>query len=204
MQNWIRYQVFILSHKSSKKTRKIEILRETHSHFFSARESVKTNRHFHWVLNDNFLFFFIIFKHRSNSFPFNASFLIARLARSDPRNSFSACWPFAFSRAICSNFRLFRHVLISSLDMFKNCINSYHIESEQVSTCLRIIWIVTFSILSLRSILILRSIESEQVYWVLEVFWTSRAILDSILLSLVFEQFQPKFNSQSGHVIKTL
>ena len=24
-------------------------------------------------------------------------FLIARLARSDPRNSFSACWPFAFS-----------------------------------------------------------------------------------------------------------
>ena len=63
MQNWIRYQVFILSHKSSKKTRKIEILRETHSHFFSARESVKTNRHFHWVVNDNFLFFFIIFKH---------------------------------------------------------------------------------------------------------------------------------------------
>ena len=30
------------------------------------------------------------------------------------------------------NFSVFRHVFISSLDMFKNCINSYHIDSEQV------------------------------------------------------------------------
>ena len=78
----------------------------------------------------------------------NKIFLIARLARSDPRNSFSACWPFAFSCAICSNFRVFHHVLISSLDMFKNCINSYHIDSEQVESCLRIISIVTILILN--------------------------------------------------------
>ena len=55
-------------------------------------------------------------------------FLIARLARSDPRNSFVA-------RLLCAfylNFALFHHVFISSLDMFKNCINSYHIESKQV------------------------------------------------------------------------
>ena len=30
------------------------------------------------------------------------------------------------------NFSVFHHVFISSLDMFKNCINSYHIESKQV------------------------------------------------------------------------
>ena len=30
------------------------------------------------------------------------------------------------------NFSLFHHVFISSLDIFKNCINSYHIESKQV------------------------------------------------------------------------
>ena len=30
------------------------------------------------------------------------------------------------------NFSVFRHVFISSLDMFKNCINLYHIDSEQV------------------------------------------------------------------------
>ena len=34
------------------------------------------------------------------------------------------------------NFSVFHHVFISSLDMFKNCINSYHIESKQVQTCL--------------------------------------------------------------------
>ena len=34
------------------------------------------------------------------------------------------------------NFCAFHHVFISSLDMFKNCNNSYHIESEQVQTCL--------------------------------------------------------------------
>ena len=34
--------------------------------------------------------------------------------------------------AICSNIRVFHHVLISSLDMFKNRINSYHIHSKQV------------------------------------------------------------------------
>ena len=61
--------------------------------------------------------------------------LVARLAWSYPRNnSFSACWSFAF--------------LISSLDIFKNCINSYHIDSEQIYTCLRIIWIVTLLILN--------------------------------------------------------
>ena len=46
------------------------------------------------------------------------------------------------------NFSVFRHVFISSLDMFENCINSYHIDSEQVETCLRIIWIVTILILN--------------------------------------------------------
>ena len=30
------------------------------------------------------------------------------------------------------NFSVFHHVFISSLDMFKNCINSYHIDSGQV------------------------------------------------------------------------
>ena len=30
------------------------------------------------------------------------------------------------------NFSVFHHVFISSLDMFKNCINSYHNDSEQV------------------------------------------------------------------------
>ena len=34
------------------------------------------------------------------------------------------------------NFSVFHHVFISSLDMFKNRINSYHIESKQVGTCL--------------------------------------------------------------------
>ena len=54
--------------------------------------------------------------------------LITRLARSDPRNHFSVQKKFS----IYSNFSVFHHVLISSLDMFKNCINSYHIESKQV------------------------------------------------------------------------
>ena len=45
------------------------------------------------------------------------------------------------------NFCAFHHVFISSLDMFKNCINSYHIESKQVQTCLRILWIVTIDII---------------------------------------------------------
>ena len=45
------------------------------------------------------------------------------------------------------NFCAFHHVFISSLDMFKNCINSYHIDSEQVQTCLRIIWIITIRII---------------------------------------------------------
>ena len=45
------------------------------------------------------------------------------------------------------NFSVFHHVFISSLDMFKNCINSYHIESKQVQTCLRILWIVTINII---------------------------------------------------------
>ena len=62
----------------------------------------------------------------------NWNFLIARLARSDPRNHFSACWPFAISSCHLLNYSVFRHVFISSLDMFKNCINSYHIDSEQV------------------------------------------------------------------------
>ena len=56
-------------------------------------------------------------------------FLIARLARSDPRNHFVAK---NILSAVCSNFRVFHHVFISCLDMFKNCINSYHIDSEQV------------------------------------------------------------------------
>ena len=30
------------------------------------------------------------------------------------------------------NFSIFRHVFISSLDMFKKCINTYHVDSEQV------------------------------------------------------------------------
>ena len=30
------------------------------------------------------------------------------------------------------NFSVFRHVFISSLDMYKNCIDLYHIDSEQV------------------------------------------------------------------------
>ena len=45
------------------------------------------------------------------------------------------------------NFSVFHHVFISSLDMFKKCINSYHIESKQVQTCLRILWIVTINII---------------------------------------------------------
>ena len=42
-----------------------------------------------------------------------------------------------FSALLCTilNFRVFCHVFISSLDMFKNCINSYRIYSEQVYTC---------------------------------------------------------------------
>ena len=55
-------------------------------------------------------------------------FLIARLARSDPRNHFSVgnvCFHLL-------NFSVFHHVFISSLDMFKNHINSYHIEFKQV------------------------------------------------------------------------
>ena len=63
-------------------------------------------------------------------------FLIARLARSDPRNRFSV--PKNFVGHLL-NFSVFHHVFISSLDMFKNCINSYHIESKQVQTCLRIL-----------------------------------------------------------------
>ena len=57
-------------------------------------------------------------------------FLIARLARSDPRNHFSV--PKIISSCHLLNFSVFHHVFISSLDMFKNCINSYHIDSEQV------------------------------------------------------------------------
>ena len=51
--------------------------------------------------------------------------LIARLARSAPRNHFSVQ-----KENVCVNllnFSLFHHVFISSLDMFKNCINSYQI-----------------------------------------------------------------------------
>jgi hypothetical protein len=62
-------------------------------------------------------------------------FLIARLARSDPRNNFVVVVVGNFLPAVCSNFRVFRYVLISSPDMFKNHMNrnnSYHIESEQV------------------------------------------------------------------------
>ena len=55
-------------------------------------------------------------------------FLIARLARSDPRNRFSV----GNIVVHLLNFSVFHHVFISSLDMFKNCINSYHIESKQV------------------------------------------------------------------------
>ena len=60
-------------------------------------------------------------------------FLIARLARSDPRNRFSVVKKLFVNLL---NFSVFHHVIISSLDMFKNCNNSYHIESEQVQTCL--------------------------------------------------------------------
>ena len=70
-------------------------------------------------------------------------FLIARLARSDPRNHFVL----NFLSAVCSNFWVFHHVFISCHDMFENCINSYHIDSEQVQTCLRIIWIITICII---------------------------------------------------------
>ena len=44
-----------------------------------------------------------------------------------------------FSSCHLLNFSVFHHVFISSLDMFKNCINSYHIQFEQVQTCLKII-----------------------------------------------------------------
>ena len=72
-------------------------------------------------------------------------FLIARLARSDPRNRFSVQKKSLLCHLL--NFSVFHHVFISSLDMFENCINSYHIDSEQVQTCLRIIWIITIRII---------------------------------------------------------
>ena len=62
-------------------------------------------------------------------------FLIARLARSDPRNHFVL----KILSAVCSNFRVFQSrtslgmfTYDFKIDMFKNCINSYHIESKQV------------------------------------------------------------------------
>ena len=72
-------------------------------------------------------------------------FLIAQLARSDPRNNLSSSVWISFCHLLI--FSVFRHVFISSLDMFKNCINLYHIDSEQVQTCLRIAWIVTIYII---------------------------------------------------------
>ena len=86
-------------------------------------------------------------------------FLIARLARSDPRNHFSVGTyvsiysilvyfiMFSFQVLTCLrivsiriilNLNKFRQVGTCS-DMFENHNNSYHIESEQVQTCLRII-----------------------------------------------------------------
>ena len=59
-------------------------------------------------------------------------FLIARLARSDPRNHFSVQRKKKTSSCHLLNFSVFRHVFISSLDMFENRNNSYHIESKQV------------------------------------------------------------------------
>ena len=66
-------------------------------------------------------------------------------ARSDPRNHFSVQKKMFSCHLL--NFSVFHHVFISSLDMFENCINSYHIDSEQVQTCLRIIWIITIRII---------------------------------------------------------
>ena len=42
-------------------------------------------------------------------------FLIAQLARSDPRNSFSACWPFAFS---CSFAQIFIMKIIRKISLW--------------------------------------------------------------------------------------
>ena len=67
---------------------------------------------------------------------FTFQFLNAQLARSNPSNNFVVVVVVGnFLSAICSNFRVFRHVLISSPDMLKNHMNRdnlYHIESEQV------------------------------------------------------------------------
>ena len=89
----------------------------------------------------------------------SSCFLIARLARSDPRNRFSVLknkklpraiysilayfTMFSFQVLTCSrivsihiilNLNKFRQVETCS-DMFENHENSYHIESEQVQTC---------------------------------------------------------------------
>ena len=48
-------------------------------------------------------------------------FLIARLAQSNPRNHYFQCT----SMYHLNNFSVFRHIIISSLDMIKSCINSY-------------------------------------------------------------------------------
>ena len=71
---------------------------------------------------------------------FSFFFLIARPARSDPRNHFVVVKNFLC--AICSNFRVFHHVVISSPDKSKHVLEyhwhvwesyeSYHIESKQV------------------------------------------------------------------------
>ena len=58
----------------------------------------------------------------------NEGFLILGFACSNPRNYFVATFFLLFAQI----FRVLCHVLISCLDMFKNHINSYLIESEQV------------------------------------------------------------------------
>ena len=58
----------------------------------------------------------------------NEGFLILGFACSDPRNYFVATFFLLFAQI----FRVLCHVLISCLDMFKNHINSYLIDSEQV------------------------------------------------------------------------
>ena len=88
-----------------------------------------------------------------NSGLYEFQFLIAWLARSDPSNKFVVVVKKVGQ--ICSNF-VFHRVL----SLFENHNNLYHNESEQVQTCLRIIWIITIHIILILINLCLRIISN--------------------------------------------